>query len=193
FVGLRQLVSARPWWLAARAHFGGSSPHFVRVLANRAGSKTHFALRARYVQVLARRNDASEFRAGSTRWNSSLAQPLAQTLVCAVAYSMNALAQNKGIRQRLGRHQHITSAMALHSQASRIRSLLARGFAQMACQGNLAIQMAPPLTLRSSLFMARCGRTFRGLNAPLHSRPRKSGRPQNRLRPAGQRYKKFPK
>src|SRR5690606_28331081 len=123
------------------------------------------------------KNDAAKFRAGSTRWNSSLAQPLAQTLVCAVAHSLNALAQNKGIRQRLGRHQHITSAMALHSQASRIRSLLVRGFAQMACQGNLAIQMAPPLTLRSSLFMARCGRTFRGQSAPLQARPRVSSLP----------------
>src|SRR5690606_20289256 len=26
-VGLRQLVSARPWCVAARVHFGGSSPH----------------------------------------------------------------------------------------------------------------------------------------------------------------------
>src|SRR5690606_24157058 len=45
--GLRQLVSARPWWLAARVHSGGSRPHYVHVLAIPAGSKTHFALRAR--------------------------------------------------------------------------------------------------------------------------------------------------
>src|SRR5690606_2070163 len=49
-VGVRQLVAARPWWLAARVHFGGSSPHYVPVLANRAGSKTHFALRARWAK-----------------------------------------------------------------------------------------------------------------------------------------------
>jgi hypothetical protein len=38
-------------WLAAGDHSGGHMPHFIRVLANRASSKTHFALRARFIKL----------------------------------------------------------------------------------------------------------------------------------------------
>ena len=46
---------------------------------------------------------------------TSSAQPLAHTLVCAAVYPVESPAQNKGIRKRLGRHQHITSAMTRRS------------------------------------------------------------------------------
>ena len=49
-LGLRQLVSTPFSGQAAGARSGVGTPHCARVLANRAGSKTHFTLGARWAK-----------------------------------------------------------------------------------------------------------------------------------------------
>src|SRR5690606_41358942 len=63
---------------AAGGRSGALDAHSARILAYRASHSKPLQAGATLCASARPKNDAAKFRAGSTRWNSSLAQPLAQ-------------------------------------------------------------------------------------------------------------------